>query len=216
MIKYFDLALILIIAAVVSCGPVDHNRHAGNNPSGHGHSNKKIINCDDTKNGIGIDWNGDDETIPEALYQCTKSKFEILDFSNSKALNKEYCITPPTGSHVCLDKKIEYDVQIPMGGKHRPVWVTYGEYLYMPPQRWIHAIEHGAAAFLFNPCANGAEIEAFKNISKRCLRRHIITPYENLPENVHFAIVTFGCRVEMNKVIDNEEIIKSYLRVNLA
>jgi len=81
-----------------------------------------------------------------------------------------------------------------------------------PPQRWIHAIEHGAAAFLFNPCANGAEIEAFKNISKRCLRRHIITPYENLPENVHFAIVTFGCRVEMNKVIDNEEIIKSYLR----
>ena len=50
----------------------------------------------DTKNGIGIDWNGDDETIPEALYQCTKSKFEILDFSNSKALNKEYCITPPT------------------------------------------------------------------------------------------------------------------------
>jgi hypothetical protein len=47
MSKYFELALIVVVAAaLVSAGPVDHNRHAGFNPSGHGHSNKKIVDCD--------------------------------------------------------------------------------------------------------------------------------------------------------------------------
>jgi hypothetical protein len=102
-----------------------------------------------------------------------------------------------------------------MGGQHRPVWTTYGEYLFMPPQRWIHAIEHGAATFLYNPCADHSEIHLFKNLAKKCLRRHILTPFVNLPDELNFVIVTFGCRLEMNKVSGNEDKIKDYLRVRI-
>ena len=47
------------------------------------------------------------------------------------------------GFHVCLTEAIEYKEKVPTGGPHRPVWVTYGDYVYMPPKRWLHAIEHG-------------------------------------------------------------------------
>ncbi len=67
-------------------------------------------------------------------------------------------------------------------GQLRPVWTTYVEYLYMPPQRWIHAIEHGAATFLYNPCADHSEINLFKKLAKKRLRRHILTPFVNLPD----------------------------------
>ena len=26
-------------------------------------------------------------------------------------------------------------------GNHRPLWPKYGEYIYLPPQRWVHSIE---------------------------------------------------------------------------
>lgn len=26
---------------------------------------------------------------------------------------------------------------------HRPLWPVYGEYLFVPPQRWLHSVEHG-------------------------------------------------------------------------
>ncbi|KAK3084452.1 hypothetical protein FSP39_013766 [Pinctada imbricata] len=26
-------------------------------------------------------------------------------------------------------------------GPHRPLWPVYGEYLYLPPQRWVHSLE---------------------------------------------------------------------------
>lgn len=26
-------------------------------------------------------------------------------------------------------------------GPHRPLWPVYGEYVYLPPQRWLHALE---------------------------------------------------------------------------
>jgi len=28
-------------------------------------------------------------------------------------------------------------------GPHRPLWPVYGEYLYLPPQRWVHSLEVG-------------------------------------------------------------------------
>jgi hypothetical protein len=83
-----------------------------------------------------------------------------------------------------------------------------------PPQRWVHSIEHGAAVFLYDPCANKTEIEALKNIARKCLRRHIITPYKNLPFGRLFAIVTFGCRLELgSSVISQQNQIKEYLKV---
>lgn len=39
-------------------------------------------------------------------------------------------------------------------GTHRKLWPVYGEYVYVPPQRWIHSLEHGAIVLLYHPCAN--------------------------------------------------------------
>lgn len=39
-------------------------------------------------------------------------------------------------------------------GTHRKLWPVYGEYVFVPPQRWIHSLEHGAIVLLYHPCAN--------------------------------------------------------------
>lgn len=79
----------------------------------------------------------------------------------------------------------------------------------------MNLIQKGAAAFLYNPCADPNEIESFKALAKGCLRRHVITPYKNLPENELFNIVTFGCKLKLNKIIGQENQIADYLRVFL-
>lgn len=66
---------------------------------------------------------------------------------------------------------------------------------------------------MYNPCADPKEIEYFKKLAKGCLRRHVITPYNNLPENELFNIVTFGCKLKLNKIFGQEYIIADYLKV---
>lgn len=65
-------------------------------------------------------------------------------------------------------------------GTHRPLWPKYGEYKYVPKQRWLHNLEHGAIVMLYHPCADEREIAKLKRIIQKCLFRHIITPYNGL------------------------------------
>ena len=37
----------------------------------------------------------------------------------------------------------------PSVGRHRERWGKWGEYDFLPPQRWMHNNEHGAAVFLY-------------------------------------------------------------------
>jgi hypothetical protein len=67
--------------------------------------------------------------------------------------------------------------------------------------------------FLYDPCADSAQIEYFKSLARSCLRRHIITPFKNLPNGEHFNIVTFGCRLQLSVVKGQEKEIVSFLRV---
>lgn len=46
-------------------------------------------------------------------------------------------------------------------GTHRKLWPVYGEYVYVPPQRWIHSLEHGAIVLLYHPCANLNQVSFF-------------------------------------------------------
>lgn len=43
--------------------------------------------------------------------------------------------------HFCMKDSIQYDEMLPTHGDHRPLWPVYGEYLFVPPQRWLHNIE---------------------------------------------------------------------------
>ena len=72
----------------------------------------------------------------------------------------------------------------------------------------------GAAVFLYNPCNYPDEIEYFKTIARNCLRRHVITPFQNVQPN-KFVIVTHGCRLELDDAVHGQEKeIISFLRVN--
>ena len=57
-----------------------------------------------------------------------------------------------------------------------PVILFWPQYIF---RFWC--FQHGAAVFLYHPCAPAKEINAFKRIAKHCLHRRIITPYKELP-----------------------------------
>lgn len=43
-------------------------------------------------------------------------------------------------------------------GPHRPLWAAFGEYEFLPLQRWIHNLEHGGIVALYHPCANSDQV----------------------------------------------------------
>merc|ERR1719507_243394 len=62
--------------------------------------------------------------------------------------------------HVCVQHPIYYEYKNtvehmvwPMStGRHRERWPKWGEFEFLPEQRWLHGAEHGALVFLYNPC----------------------------------------------------------------
>ncbi|KAL3228134.1 hypothetical protein MRX96_004049 [Rhipicephalus microplus] len=89
----------------------------------------------------------------------------------------------------------------------RPLWPVYGEYKYVPPQRWLHSIEHGAVVMLYHPCAPTWFVEKLRKLVRDCLRKHIITPYRRLSLERPLALVAWGCKLQMSHV-NAREVIK--------
>jgi len=62
--------------------------------------------------------------------------------------------------HTCVQHPIFYDnindsgtkAIPPALGRHRERWAKWGEYDFLPTQRWMHNAEHGGAIFLYHPC----------------------------------------------------------------
>ncbi|KAH7955959.1 hypothetical protein HPB52_005286 [Rhipicephalus sanguineus] len=90
---------------------------------------------------------------------------------------------------------------------HRPLWPVYGEYKYVPPQRWLHSIEHGAVVMLYHPCAPAWFVEKLRKLVRDCLRKHIITPHRRLSLERPLALVAWGCKLQMSHV-NAREVIK--------
>ncbi|MBI5609915.1 MAG: DUF3105 domain-containing protein, partial [Deltaproteobacteria bacterium] len=84
----------------------------------------------------------------------------------------------------------------PSSGSHRPMWGKWGEYSFLPQQRWLHNLEHGGLALLYHPCAPQATIDALRAFAKAQPDddggpfRWVMTPYPNLPTAV--ALVGWG------------------------
>uniref|UniRef100_UPI00398F8520 uncharacterized protein tp53i13 n=1 Tax=Pristiophorus japonicus TaxID=55135 RepID=UPI00398F8520 len=103
-------------------------------------------------------------------------------------------------TRVCMDKRIEYNKQIPNSGRHRPNWAMYGEYLYVPPQRWLHNLQRGGIAFLYHPCVRPSLKEELSLLARACMYKHIITPHLNLSQERPLALVAWGKSMEMSKI----------------
>lgn len=99
-------------------------------------------------------------------------------------------------AHVPVEQVIEYLDSPPSTGDHRSQWGRWGEYSYMPPQRWLHNLEHGGIAFLYHPCADPQLIDALRTYARNRpdddvgTFRWVMTPYPDLPSAI--AVMSWG------------------------
>jgi len=112
---------------------------------------------------------GDFRTDPRKK-TCAKPVHLKFDCSERIVVTAPEPLLPQ--KHVCTQRPIFYEnvntagkVTPPIVGRHRLFWAKWGEYEYIPPQRWLHNSEHGAAIFLYHPCLDEE--------SKCKLRRYI-------------------------------------------
>ena len=105
-----------------------------------------------------------------------------------------------------MNSPISFPHPIPTHGNHRPIWPKFGEYKFLPAQRWLHNIEHGAVVMLYHPCTHPATVQTLRALVTGCIRKHIITPSTNLPEDRPLALVAWGCRMMMAEV-DEDKVI---------
>ena len=112
---------------------------------------------------------------------------------------------PPTSRNHVLGP-IDYPDPPPTGGDHNPCWATWGVHEdVVPPERWVHNLEHGGIVFLYRsraalPGTNLGDAEAadagalsqLDTLVER-LPRTLLTEYSALPKA--FAVVSWGHRL---------------------
>ncbi|XP_006621423.1 uncharacterized protein LOC102680815 [Apis dorsata] len=161
-------------------------------------------NCDDAKSNLTMDWDGN-----PIVHTCYDKR--IVPNRSTTAIM--YCVLMPkyyVAMHKCMYEKIEYDEVVPVYGTHRPLWPVYGEYKFLPKQRWLHSLEHGAIVALYHPCANPMQVRRLKSLLAGCLRRHVISPYNLLDESHPLVLISWGCRLSMSYV--NPELVIEFIR----
>lgn len=112
-------------------------------------------------------------------------------------------------THISEPDEITWEDSPPASGPHRPAWARWGEYSYLPPERWLHNLEHGGVALLYHPCAPAETIDALRAIAQarpdddRGFFRWVMTPYADLPSAV--AVVAWEWRY-LAPCVDADEI----------
>lgn len=100
------------------------------------------------------------------------------------------------GAHIAEDVPIEYETSPPATGPHRSRWGRWGEYSFMPPQRYLHNLEHGGIALLYHPCAPDEAVEALRAFARGRAEdetgpfRWVLTPYPGLDSAI--AVAAWG------------------------
>ncbi|XP_053674633.1 uncharacterized protein LOC128724936 [Anopheles nili] len=165
--------------------------------------------CDDANHGLEMDFDPYNITH-STVYMCLEPKADYKGDYNMDAIITEHIVPSAyVANHKCMNSSIEYSERIPSYGTHRPLWPKYGEYKYVPPQRWLHSSEHGAVIALYHPCANKQQVDELKQIVKRCLYRHVITPSQLPNKDRPFALVTWHATLEFSVL--QSTIVESFI-----
>ncbi|KAK3921906.1 Tumor protein p53-inducible protein 13 [Frankliniella fusca] len=165
-------------------------------------------NCDDGKTNLSVDWNSSPWD-----YTCLfPSKLIIPDINIQPILDIENVPKEYSAVHYCMNETIVYQNPVPTFGPHRPAWPRYGEYSFVPVQRWLHTLEHGGVVMLYHPCAHPLEVERLKRIVRACLFRHVITPNAHLKADRPLALLTWGNRLTMSAI--NVDVVKDFIKQN--
>jgi len=128
--------------------------------------------CDDGKYQVEKDLGGEEN------WRCQGHEFSVSAYF--KPAGQSECDRIHESTFRCMSTDIEYPEHPPSSGDYRLLAPKYGEYHYLPPQRWLHALHLGAVAFLYHPCAPLDQIAALKQLAHSCLWKHVITPYPHL------------------------------------
>ena len=105
-------------------------------------------------------------------------------------------------AHIPLPTPITYTEDPPMSGPHRAEWPNWGEYGFVPKQRWLHSMEHGGIVLLYHPCASLDLINALRSWAQNVPAdaggplRWVMTPYPGLDSA--FSLVTWRHRLKGN------------------
>ncbi|KAK7794145.1 hypothetical protein R5R35_012528 [Gryllus longicercus] len=148
--------------------------------------------CDDARSNLTLDWD-----FSPVNYTCF-SRYRIRpDESVQPILERENIPRFYIAQHKCMDQPISYDTLLPTFGTHRPLWPRYGEYKFVPRQRWLHNLEHGGIVALYHPCANPVEVNRLRQLVSKCLWRHVISPSNFLDPERPLALLAWGWRLTM-------------------
>ncbi|KAG8590512.1 hypothetical protein GDO81_006783 [Engystomops pustulosus] len=112
-----------------------------------------------------------------------------------------------------MDTAIVYKAAIPNSGAHRSTWAKYGEYIYCPPQQWVHNLQRGGVAFLYHPCVHPKLKGALSLLARRYIAKHIITPLQTLSTERPLALVAWCSTLEMSHV--NRTEVVAWLQDNV-
>jgi len=147
---------------------------------------------------------------------CEGEKFSDVGKAESELFCEpnKHCF--PTCFHVCMNCTLDYPKEIygeiPTHGPHRPIFPSWGEYSFLPPQRWLHSIEHGAIVMLYHPCAPKELVDQLRKIVVGCLRKHIIAPSTRFTSKKHpLTLVAWLCRLTMATV--NKKEVEDFIRL---
>jgi len=127
---------------------------------------------------------------------------------------------PIEGSdHVPQDTPLTFKSRPPTSGTHYPTWLqTYGFMKPAPPTgNWIHNLEHGAVAILYNCPTDCPELEqqlqdlyptlSLGRNSRGGKPRALIFPYSDMDHKI--AVVAWGWLLELDE-FDKDQITRFY------
>lgn len=123
----------------------------------------------------------------------------------------EEIVAVKSASHV--PGPIDYPDPPPAGGDHDPCWTTWGPHPdLVPAANWVHNLEHGGVAFLYQ-CPDGceehaADIEALSIFASE-VPQAILTSYDAMPKP--FAVVSWGHRL-VSECFDVSAALRFYAR----
>ncbi|KAJ6216401.1 hypothetical protein RDWZM_007558 [Blomia tropicalis] len=169
-------------------------------------------NCDDANTNLTMDWDGSAvnytcySTVPFEINLDIKTLIEHDTIPNPE------CYMPP---HYCMNIKVDYPNMLPTYQGHRPLWAVFGEYYFVPPQRWLHNVEHGSIVMLYHPCANPIMVNKLRKLVTGCIRKHVIARDSmRLTEERPLALIAWGVRMTMN-FVDTSEVIPFIMKYAL-
>lgn len=122
-------------------------------------------------------------------------------------------------AHIPEDMPIEYAFDPPASGPHRSRWGRWGEYSFLPPQRYLHNLEHGGIALLYHPCADAETVDALRALARERPEddggpfRWVLTPYPGLDSAVAVLAWEWVYRAECVQPAEIGAFVDRYYRM---